>query len=98
MRRMVAGPPPRKCGRTVTERNFRHAVSWANAYVFTEVEQVIDEFLGERTTFETTFLMSNDKSEANIIFKLGTIGVAGGTHYRIGWKKIETDSFWCFEY
>lgn len=75
----------------VVGRELRHTISWADAYIQTEIQILIEDFVNAEKHFEILILKSLERAEINVLFKLSTSGIEGSTRYGIAWRRTDDD-------
>jgi hypothetical protein len=87
-----------RSGSRYIERTLEHTIAWAYNYAATEALSLNREFvsLGDKY-FETDLVISKDKIECAIFFRLQTQGLTGWTRFRIAWRKLDDGYFQCLE-
>lgn len=93
----VAKPLWRPRGRGVVARTLRHTVGWASAWALVERDVLQSEFVSDDRSFSTVVFRSSRDSELNLQFRLKTLGRDGWTGYRLSWRRLGDDLFYCLE-
>ena len=70
-------------------------VEWASGIAVSEAKELAANFLGPTKTYESYLLRSLKRAEANLCFRLMTLGVGGYTGYRYSWRRVGIDEFLC---
>jgi hypothetical protein len=78
-------------------RDAETTISWLEWYYKLQISLFEKMNYDSSKSFQITIVISSDKSEINIIFRILTIGIKGYTQYRIGFRKINNEYFACLE-
>lgn len=80
-----------------TSRTLLHTKVWIAGFTIAEANDLKSDFLGTNRSFQIVFVDFPRTSDRAVSFRLSTAGLKGYTEYRICFRRIDCDTFFCTE-